>query len=263
MTTLRELWDRGGMTVGGWCVVPSAFSAELMGRIGFDWVCIDAQHGLVGYDQMALMLQALSITGTPAFVRVPWNAPGDLMKALDAGAQGVIVPMVNSAEEARQAVRASRYPPEGFRSWGPIRAALGVDGYSPAVGNRRVVVAVMIETAAGVAAADEILSVPGVDAVYVGPNDLAITHGMATSADAFGDEHAAIVEGILAACLRHGVVPGIHCGSIDTARRWRERGFRMVNVTSDAIFMRTSAAAVTRALTEQPAPAGPASSSYA
>ena len=263
MTTLRDLWDRGGVTLGGWCVVPSAFSAELMGRSGFDWVCIDTQHGLVGYDQMALMLQALSITGTPAFVRVPWNTPSDIMKALDAGAQGVIVPMVSSAEEARQAVGASRYPPEGFRSWGPIRAALGVDGYSPAVGNRRVVVAVMIETAAGVAAADEILSVPGVDAVYVGPNDLALTHGIATSSDAFGDEHAAIVERVLAACQRHGVVPGIHCGSIDTARRWRERGFRMLNVTSDAIFMRTSAAAVVKALAGEPAPAQPATSSYA
>jgi 4-hydroxy-2-oxoheptanedioate aldolase len=263
MTTLRELWDGGGTTVGGWCAVPSAFSAELMGRAGFDWVCIDTQHGLVGYDQMALMLQALSITGTPAFVRVPWNMPGDIMKALDAGAQGVIVPMVNSAEEARRAIGASRYPPDGFRSWGPIRAALGVDGYSPATANRRVVVAVMIETVAGVAAADEIVSVPGVDAVYVGPNDLAVTHGMSPSADSFGEQHAGIIEGILGACQRHDVVAGIHCGSVETAQRWRERGFRMFNVTSDAIFMRTGATQVVRAMAGQPAPARPASSSYA
>ncbi|HEY4028209.1 MAG TPA: aldolase/citrate lyase family protein [Candidatus Dormibacteraeota bacterium] len=262
MTTLRELWDGGGVTVGGWCTIPSAFSAELMGRSGFDWVCIDTQHGLVGYDQMALMLQALSITATPAFVRVPWNAPGDIMKALDAGAQGVIVPMINSAEEARRAVAASRYPPDGHRSWGPIRAALGVEGYTPASGNRRVVVAVMIETEAGVAAADEIVSVPGVDAVYVGPNDLAVTHGMSPG-DAFSEAHARIVERVLAACERHGVVPGIHCGSIETAERWRERGFRMFNVTSDAIFMRTGASQVVRALAGQPAPAQPAPSSYA
>ena len=263
MTTLRELWDRGGVTVGGWCVMPCAFSAELMGRSGFDWVCVDTQHGLVGYDQMALMLQTLSITGTPAFVRVPWNTPGDIMKALDAGAQGVIVPMVNSAEEARRVVGACRYPPDGYRSWGPIRAALGVDGYSPATGNRRVVVAVMIESAAGVAAADEILSVPGVDAVYVGPNDLAISHGMSPSAERFDGEHAHIVEQVLAACQRHGVVPGIHCGSVEVALGWRERGFRMLNVTSDAIFMRTGAAAVVKALAGQPAPTQPASSSYA
>ena len=263
MTTLRELWDSGGVTVGGWCAIPSAFSAELMGRCGFDWVCVDTQHGLVGYDQMAAMLQALSITDTPAFVRVPWNLPADIMKALDAGAQGVIVPMVNSVDEARRVVGACRYPPEGYRSWGPIRAALGVDGYRPETGNRRVVVAVMIETAAGVEAADEILSVPGVDAVYVGPNDLAVTHGMMPSTDTYPPEHAALVERILGAALRHGVVHGIHCGSVEMAKRWRDRGFRMFNVTSDAIFMRTSASAVVRAMADRQAPARPASASYA
>src|SRR2546423_9504444 len=124
MTTLRELWDGGGVPVGGWCAIPSAFPAELMGRCGFDWVCVDTQHGLVGYDQMALMLQALSITGTPAFVRVPWNEPGAIMRALDAGAQGVIVPMVNSAAEARQAVAACPQVPGGVRSRGPSRDRL-------------------------------------------------------------------------------------------------------------------------------------------
>src|SRR5215472_9762784 len=257
MSSLRELWDRGGVTVGGWCVIPSPFSAELMGRSGFDWVCVDTQHGLIGFDQMAPMLQTLSITGTPAFVRVPWNAPGDIMKALDAGAQGVIVPMVNSADDARRVVGACRYPPDGYRSWGPIRASLGVDGYSPATANRRIVVAVMIETAAG------IVSVPGVDAVYVGPNDLAVTHGMSPSADAFGEEHGRIVETVLAACQRHGVVAGIHCGSVDTALRWRERGFKMFNVTSDAVFLRTGATQVVRSLTGAPDPARPPSSSYA
>ncbi len=263
MASLRELWNEGRVTLGGWCVIPSAFSAELMGRSGFDWVCVDTQHGVIGYDQMALMLQALAITGTPAFVRVPWNTPGDIMKALDAGAQGVIVPMVNSADDARRVVGACRYPPDGYRSWGPIRAALGVDGYSPAVGNERVVVAVMIETAEGVASAEDILAVPGIDAVYVGPNDLAITHGMSPSADAFQDEHAELVAGILAACRRHGVVAGIHCGSIDTARHWRDRGFRMLNVTSDAVFMRAGATAAVKALGAEAAPAQPAPSSYA
>ncbi len=263
MTTMRALWDSGRVTLGGWCVIPSAFSAELMGRSGFDWVCVDTQHGLIGYDQLTLMLQALAITDTPAFVRVPWNTPGDIMKALDAGAQGVIVPMVNSAEEAERVVGACRYPPDGYRSWGPIRAALGVDGYSPQVANRRIVVAVMIETAAGVAAADEIVAVPGVDAVYVGPNDLALTHGHEPSADTFTEEHARLVEDILAACQRHGVVPGIHCGGIETATRWRERGFRMLNVTSDAIFLRTGATGVVKAVKAQPAAAQPATSSYA
>src|SRR5256885_3621393 len=109
-----------------------------MGRAGYDWVCIDTQHGLSGYDQMLPMLQALSATGTPAFVRVPWNQPSDIMKALDAGAEGVVVPMVNSQEEARRAVGACRYPPQGFRSWGPTRAALQVTGFGPESANRAV-----------------------------------------------------------------------------------------------------------------------------
>lgn len=262
MTTLRKLWDGGGVTVGGWCVMPSAFAAELMARSGYDWICIDTQHGVVGYDQMALMLQAIAITGTPALVRVPWNDPAEIMKALDAGAQGIVVPMVNSAEEARRAVGACRYPPQGYRSWGPVRAALGVQGYSPETANRRVVVAIMIETADGVESIDEILTVPGVDAVYVGPNDLAISHGLSPSATAETDEHVRLIERILSACNRHGVIAGIHCGSLDTARRWRAAGFRMLNVNSDAVLMRQGAAAVVDGLRGEAAPA-PRTSSYA
>ena len=262
MTTLRELWEAGGVTVGGWCVIPSAFSAELMGRAGFDWICVDTQHGVVGYDQMALMLQGLAITGTPAFVRVPWNDPAEIMKALDAGAQGIVVPMVNSAEEARRAVGACRYPPEGYRSWGPVRAALGVEGYSPETANRRTVVAVMIETASGVENADDILAVPGVDAVYVGPNDLALAHGLPPSATVEEREHAALVERILAASGRRGVVAGIHCGSVEIARHWRDAGFRMLNVNSDAVLLRQGAAAVLQGLGEART-AAPGTSSYA
>jgi 4-hydroxy-2-oxoheptanedioate aldolase len=262
MTALRELWDSGRPTIGGWCVMPGVFSAELMGRSGFDWVCVDTQHGLVGYDQMVPMLQALAVSGTPAFVRVRWNEPGEIMKALDAGAQGVIVPMVNSAEEARRAVGASRYPPDGYRSWGPVRAALGVEGYSPELGNRRTLVAIMIETDSGLERMDDILAVPGIDAVYVGPNDLAVTHGLPPSAKVEDEEHAALIGAILAGCRRHGVVAGIHCGSVETAQRWREAGFRMLNVNSDAVFMREQAAAVVGELRGERS-AGPRSSSYA
>jgi 4-hydroxy-2-oxoheptanedioate aldolase len=251
VATLRALWDRGGVTVGGWCTIPSAFSAELMARCGFDWLCIDTQHGLIGYDQMSVMLQAVAITGTPAFVRVPWNQPDHVMKALDAGAQGVIVPMVNSAEEARAAVGACRYPPEGFRSWGPIRASLGVPEYSPETANRDVVVAVMIETVVGLRAADEILAVPGIDAVYVGPSDLAVTHGLEPGADAREPARARPIEAALEACQRHRVVAGVHCASLEIARHWREKGFRMLNVTSDAVFMRQQATAAVRSLRDE------------
>jgi 4-hydroxy-2-oxoheptanedioate aldolase len=242
--TLRELWDGTAATIGGWCSIPSPFSAELMGRSGFDWVCIDTQHGVIGYDQMVPMLQALSITATPAFVRVPWNQPDHIMKALDAGAQGVIVPMVSSAEDARAAVAAAKYPPMGVRSWGPIRAALDVPDYSPEVANRRTIVAVMIETPGGVQNLEAILSVPGVDAVYVGPSDLALGHGMTPTLAVRDLEHERLIEIVVDGCRRHGIVAGIHCDSVETVRRWHARGYAMFTVGSDAALMRQAATSV-------------------
>ena len=242
--TLRELWDGTEATIGGWCSIPSPFSAELMGRSGFDWVCIDTQHGVIGYDEMVPMLQALSITATPAFVRVPWNQPDHIMKALDAGAQGVIVPMVSTEDDARAAVAAAKYPPMGMRSWGPIRAALDVPDYSPETANRRTIVAVMIETPGGVQNLEKILSVPGVDAVYVGPSDLALGHGMTPTLNVSDPEHLRLIETIVDGCRRHGIVAGIHCDSIETVRRWHARGYGMFTVGSDAALMRQAATAV-------------------
>jgi 4-hydroxy-2-oxoheptanedioate aldolase len=170
--------------------------------------------------------------------------------------------MVNSPEEAERAVGACRYAPDGYRSWGPVRAALGVPGYSRESANRRTVVAVMIETRAGVEAADEILAVPGVDAVYVGPNDLAISLGLQPSADPREAEHVAAIEKILGAAQRHGVTPGIHCGSAETAERWRDAGFRMLNVNSDAVFLRSAARAVAERLGARLEPAERSTGGY-
>lgn len=259
---LRELWKRGETTVGGWCVIPSPFAAELMGRAGFDWVCIDMQHGLIGYDVMVPMLQALQAVGTPSLVRVPWNAPDHIMKALDAGAHGVVVPMVNSVAEAQAAAGACRYPPDGLRSWGPVRAAFASPEFGPGWANRDVVCIAMIETAAGVASADAILGVAGIDGVYIGPNDLALTHGMAPDARVTEPDHERLVLKVKEACDRAGLIAGIHCSGWETAARWREHGFRMLNVDSDAVFLRSQAQGVLRHLGES-APEPAAGSSYA
>jgi len=250
--TLRELLDTGQPTLGGWLSIPSAFSAELMGRSGFDWVCIDTQHGLIGYDQMALMLQALSITGTPALVRVPWNGPEHVMKALDAGAQGVIVPMINNADDARSVVETVKYPPAGTRSWGPIRAALDVVGYSAESANANTLVIVMIETRDGVENLDEILSVPGVDAVYVGPMDLALAHGITPTLNVSDERHEQLIRMILDGCRRHGVVAGIHCDSVETIGRWWDLGYRMCTLASDAGLMRAAATQAVQAAAAHP-----------
>lgn len=238
---LREVWDSGRPSIGGWCTVPSPFSAELMGRAGYDWVCIDTQHGLMSHEQMATMLATVTIVGTPTFVRVTWNQPDHIMKALDGGAQGVIVPMVSSAAEARQAVSWAKYAPLGIRSWGPIRAALGVDDYSAEKANRSTVVLPMIETSGAMENLDEILSVDGVDGVYVGPADLALSHGMTPTLDVTDPRHEEMIVRIGRACQEHGVVAGIHCDTIQTVRRWRSHGYRMFTVGSDANFIRKAA----------------------
>jgi 4-hydroxy-2-oxoheptanedioate aldolase len=231
--------------------MPSGFGAEVLGQCGFDWVCIDTQHGIVGYDQMVPMLQGLSVNGTPAFVRVSWNAPGEIMKALDAGAEGVIIPMVNSREEALQAVGACRYSPDGFRSWGPTRAALGRPDFNPATGNREVICTVMVETVDALGQLDQIVSTPGVDAVFVGPNDLAVSNGLEPSFRAENPRHHEQIERILEACQRHGVIAGIFCGSEEMAVHWRDLGFRMLALMSDAMLLRIAAQQVLSTLRKE------------
>jgi 4-hydroxy-2-oxoheptanedioate aldolase len=245
---LRELFERGQPMLGGWASMASAFGAEVLGQCGFDWVCIDTQHGIIGYDQMVPMLQGLSVKGTPALVRVSWNTPGEIMKALDAGAEGVIIPMVNSPEEAMKAVGACRYPPEGFRSWGPTRAALGRPDFGPATGNREAICVIMVETVEALDRLDEIVATPGVDAVFVGPNDLAISNGLEPSWLAEIPQHHQQIERILETCLRHGVVAGIACGSEEMAVHWRDLGFRMLALMTDAILLRTAAQQILSAL---------------
>jgi 4-hydroxy-2-oxoheptanedioate aldolase len=204
-----------------------------MAHAGFDWVCVDTQHGVIDYQQMVGMLQAVSSTDVTPLVRVPWNEPGIIGKTLDAGARGVIIPMVNSVAEAERAVCACRYAPAGARSYGPLRATYyaGADYYQHA--NDDVLCIVMIETKEAVERVDDILSVPGVDAVYIGPADLSITLGLppapAQEAAVFNDAIAKVLQ----SCRAHGVVPGI-AGNRVTAPVRAEQGFRLVEAASDA-----------------------------
>ena len=219
--SLRELLDSGATTIGGWCAIPSAFSAEVLACAGFDWVCIDMQHGLIGYDQMTAMIQALDARGIATLVRVEWNEPSPIMKALDTGAQGVIVPMVNSAAEAVAATRACRYPPLGHRSWGPVRASLGDTSFDPESANRRVVCILMVETPEAVEAVDEIVAVPGVDGILIGPYDLSLstTHSVETPGEKPKDVEQ--IARVLEACGRAGVPAAIYCATPGDAQRRR------------------------------------------
>ena len=246
MNRLREIWD-GRPTFGGWCTLPGSVSAEIAGRAGYDWVCIDTQHGLIGYESMLGMLQALTAAGSPSIVRVQWNEASSIMKALDAGAEGVIVPMVNTVEDARAAVGACRYQPEGYRSMGPIRPRM-IDPRYSVEGGREVVCAVMCETTEAMENLDRILeAVPGIDAVFVGPNDLAVSLGIRGSSYAGQDPaHHAAMERILASCTAHGVIAGIMCGTPETADHWRRAGYRMLAIDSDASMLTKAAQADAR-----------------
>lgn len=243
MTSIRERLDAGGVTFGAWCGLSSTFTTELVARAGFDWICIDTQHGLIGFQELAGMLQISTAVGTPALVRVASHDPAELMHALDAGAEGVVVPMVESAEQARALVGACRYPPAGHRSWGPIRGAFGnaVPGIEAA--NRTTTVVLMIETVAGVENVEKIAAVAGVDALLVGPSDIAVVHGLTADPDVRAPEHARLVRKVVDAAAAHGIVSGLVCGSMDTARRWAEEGMRLLNVGSELSWMATGARA--------------------
>ena len=195
--------------------------------MGFDWLVIDMQHGTSDYSSMLGMLQGISTTDTTPFVRVPWNDPSTIMRALDAGAYGVIVPLVNNREEAERAVAACRYPPVGERSSGPVRAAMyGGDNYLSEA-NDNIAVVVMIETAEALENLDDILSVEGVDAAYIGPSDLAYAIGIPPTGDNHDPKHIETVHAIFDACKRHGVAPGVHTGGVEFTNRWLDHGFQM------------------------------------
>jgi 4-hydroxy-2-oxoheptanedioate aldolase len=176
-------------------------------------------------------------------VRVPWNEPWIIMKVLDAGAYGVVVPLVNNKEEAERAVWAANYPPKGGRSSGPARATLYAGSDYQVGANDEIAVICMIETPEGIANIDEILSVPGVSCAYIGPSDLAYALNMTPTGDNHDPKHQQTCLDIMEACKRHGVAPGMHTGSLEFTKKWLEAGFQMVTLGSDAGFMRAKATA--------------------
>ena len=231
---LRTIWKSGGAAVNGWLAIPNSFAAETMAHQGWDTLTVDMQHGVVDYQAMVTMLQAVSTTDTVPIVRVPWLEPASLMKALDAGAYGVICPMVNTREDAQKLVAWTHYAPSGTRSFGPVRALLygGVD--YPQHANDTIVTFAMIETAQALDNLDDILSVEGLDAVYIGPSDLSISLGCAPAMDDLEPKAAQAVEHILARAKAHGIVAGIHNTGPESALKRVAKGFQFVTVSSDA-----------------------------
>jgi 4-hydroxy-2-oxoheptanedioate aldolase len=219
-----------------------------MAHAGWDSLTIDMQHGVIDYAAAVEMLTAISTTQTVPIVRVPWLDPGILMKMLDAGAYGVICPMINSRADAELLVSATHYQPRGTRSYGPARAVLYGGADYARYADDTIVVFAMIETRAALDNLDAILSVPGLDAIYIGPADLSLALGCKPGFDEVEPTVADAIDAILAAARRHGVVAGIHNGVAEAAIRRLGQGFQFVTVGSDARLMAAGAQSVVTAV---------------
>ncbi len=235
--TLKDLWSSGRAAVNGWCAIPSSWSAELMAHAGWDSVTLDLQHGLIDYSTALPMLQAISTTSTIPLARVPWNEPGIIMKLLDAGAYGIICPMINSREECERFVGACRYAPMGYRSNGPTRAVIYAgDDYQPNAADHILTFA-MVETGEAIKNLDAIVSTPGLNGVYVGPSDLSLSMQGKPRMDLRDDEMLPVLDAIAAACKKYGVIAGIHCNDTDYANFIIERGYQFVTIRSDGALL--------------------------
>lgn len=229
---------------GAFINIPDGVVAEAVGRAGYDYIVIDGQHGLMGFDTILSLLQALNGCNATLLVRVLDNDAARIGRVLDAGADGIIVPMVNSVEEARAAVAATRYAPDGVRSFGPMRQIMkhGI-GYYDTV-KETVQVIPQIETAAAVEAIDDIVAVEGVTAVYVGPADLQISQGYQPAMDGESAEFNGALDKVLAACKRSGVVSAIHATNSAAAQKRKAQGFEMVTVAADLAVLRQGLAKI-------------------
>jgi 4-hydroxy-2-oxoheptanedioate aldolase len=250
---------------GAWCTLPDPFIAEMFATSGFDYVTVDMQHGLIGYSEMVAMLMA--IHGHPAVpvVRVPSNDTATIGRVLDAGARVVIVPMIESRDQAEAAVAACRYAPDGVRSFGPPRAAAIPGSYDTAAVNARVTCLAMIETTKGVEAADEICGTPGLDGIYIGPADLAISLGIPPSGMFKSDAHRDATTTIVDACRAHGLLAAHHGVSGGHAKGLAAAGLDMITVFTDGSLLQRAAAtelATARATDDAASPASPSARPY-
>ncbi|MEM7101195.1 MAG: aldolase/citrate lyase family protein [Pseudomonadota bacterium] len=240
--TALAAWRRNEQTIGCWLSLANAYTAEAISKLGFDWVCVDLQHGMIDYTDLTAMLPAISNSEATPIVRVPWNEPYEIMKVLDAGAYGVIVPMINNRQEAEQAVAACRYPPEGNRSFGPIRAALyGGRGYAQEA-NGEIACLAMIETKEGIDNLQDIVSTPGLSGVYIGPADLALAMGLAVRGDQPEEEHLEMVRRIRSACTDAGIACGIHTSSLEYTQKYLAEGMNFVTLGTESGHMMKNAA---------------------
>lgn len=248
---VRAKLKRGESSIGTWLTLPDPVAARLMARVGFDWLTVEMEHTPINLETAVQSLAVIAAEGVAPLVRVPWNTGENLKRVLDNGAWGVVVPMVNSRAEAEAVVEATRYPPLGSRSVGGQLHAASFDT-DPATyyarANQEILVVLMMEHIRAIEAADDICRVPGVDAVFVGPNDLCNSMGKAPVFDSQDKDFVQAVQHVLTTATRHGVAPGIHVLDAAAAERRLQEGFQFIAITSEAGMMLAKAREIAGAL---------------
>ncbi len=240
---LKKLLVAGNPALNGWCSIGNPLTAEIMASQGYDSVTIDIQHGALDYGGALVMLQAIRASTATPMVRVRWRDPGYIMKALDAGAMGIICPMVNTRAEAEEFVSYTRYPPQGQRSFGPTRAAIAMPGYGVNA-NNEVLALAMIETAEGMANLNEIVATPGLDGIYVGPADLTLGTQNGKLQPGFDRQEPVMIDmikRIAATCRETGIAACLHCGTPEYAAQAIGWGYNLTTVGGDTRLLASAA----------------------
>ena len=230
---LFDIWNKGEASVNAWLSIPNSFTAEAFGKMGWDSVTIDMQHGQNDYSTAIAMVQGLSNSDTVPMTRVPWNEPGIIMKMLDLGVQGIIAPMINNKEDCEKFVSYCYYPPIGQRSFGPMRAQVvyGSDYHQHA--NKNIVSLAMVETKEAVENLDAILSVPNLTGIYIGPADMSSSYGLPPKFDVREDPVFSNIKMICDKAKKYNKIAGIHNGSTSYAKEMLNLGYKMVTILSD------------------------------
>ncbi|SRR5579875_3646428 len=245
-SALTKAWSESRPALGPWITTDSEWSIETLANCGFDFVVIDCQHSLLDEVTASRLLKGLAGASSAAIVRVSRNEPARIGRVLDAGADGVIVPLVNSAQEAAEAIAACRYSPRGVRSFGPFRAGLGFDVKAL---EERVSCFVMIETSKAVERAAEICAVPGLAGIFIGPADLAVDMGL-PAGSAFSENPPPALSDAIAKVVKATQAAAIVCGrpaaSVGDVKRATTAGFRLLTISADRALLRERAVQIVK-----------------
>jgi 4-hydroxy-2-oxoheptanedioate aldolase len=245
---LKEIWALGGVVMNGWLHIPSTWTAELMAHVGWDCVTVDMQHGLHSMETAIQMMQAIATSDAVCLARSNWNDEGQIMRLLDGGAFGIICPMVNTKAECEKFVGACRYPPAGYRSFGPTRARLAYGNDYGEFANDEVITMAMVESAEALNNIADIASVRGLDGIFVGSGDLRLSLTGTNKKTEDGGVFDAAIETILSHCNQNNIIAGIWCPSVEEAVVSINKGFRFIAIQSDSMILSNRATEISEQL---------------